>query len=64
MNETLPLEQVVQAYDRMLNGKARFRVVLTVEPQAGWRAAELVAASARPGRSGRVDPKSAIPAPA
>jgi D-arabinose 1-dehydrogenase-like Zn-dependent alcohol dehydrogenase len=26
--ETFPLEQVAAAYDRMLSGKARFRVVL------------------------------------
>jgi D-arabinose 1-dehydrogenase-like Zn-dependent alcohol dehydrogenase len=30
MNEIFPLEQVVQAYDRMMSGKARFRVVLTM----------------------------------
>ena len=29
MNEVFPLEQVGQAYERMLSGKARFRVVLT-----------------------------------
>jgi len=29
MNEVLPLEQAVQGYERMLSGKARFRVVLT-----------------------------------
>jgi D-arabinose 1-dehydrogenase-like Zn-dependent alcohol dehydrogenase len=29
MNEVFPLEKVAEAYDRMLNGKARFRVVLT-----------------------------------
>jgi len=29
MNEVFPLEQVSQAYERMLSGKARFRVVLT-----------------------------------
>jgi D-arabinose 1-dehydrogenase-like Zn-dependent alcohol dehydrogenase len=27
--ETYPLEQAEQAYDRMMSGKARFRVVLT-----------------------------------
>ncbi len=31
MNETYPLEQVAGAYDRMMSGKARFRVVLTME---------------------------------
>jgi D-arabinose 1-dehydrogenase-like Zn-dependent alcohol dehydrogenase len=31
MNESFPLERVAEAYDRMLSGKARFRVVLTVE---------------------------------
>jgi D-arabinose 1-dehydrogenase-like Zn-dependent alcohol dehydrogenase len=30
MNETLPLERASEAYDRMMSGKARFRVVLTV----------------------------------
>jgi D-arabinose 1-dehydrogenase-like Zn-dependent alcohol dehydrogenase len=29
MNEVLPLEKTVEAYDRMMSGKARFRVVLT-----------------------------------
>lgn len=31
MNETYPLERVAEAYDRMLSGKARFRVVLSME---------------------------------
>jgi D-arabinose 1-dehydrogenase-like Zn-dependent alcohol dehydrogenase len=30
MNEAFPLDQVAKAYDRMMSGKARFRVVLTV----------------------------------
>jgi D-arabinose 1-dehydrogenase-like Zn-dependent alcohol dehydrogenase len=30
MNETFPLERAAQAYDRMMSGKARFRVVLTI----------------------------------
>src|SRR5205085_6354486 len=30
MIETYPLERVAEAYDRMMSGKARFRVVLTV----------------------------------
>jgi D-arabinose 1-dehydrogenase-like Zn-dependent alcohol dehydrogenase len=30
MNETFPLDRVAQAYDRMMSGKARFRVVLTI----------------------------------
>ena len=30
MNETYPLERVTEAYDRMMSGKARFRVVLTI----------------------------------
>ena len=30
MNEVYPLEQVADAYDRMMSGKARFRVVLTM----------------------------------
>jgi len=31
MNESYPLEQASEAYERMLSGKARFRVVLTME---------------------------------
>jgi D-arabinose 1-dehydrogenase-like Zn-dependent alcohol dehydrogenase len=30
MNETFPLERVTEAYDRMMSGRARFRVVLTI----------------------------------
>jgi len=30
MVETFPLEQAAAAYDRMVSGKARFRVVLTM----------------------------------
>jgi D-arabinose 1-dehydrogenase-like Zn-dependent alcohol dehydrogenase len=30
MNETFPLERAAEAYDRMMSGKARFRVVLTI----------------------------------
>jgi D-arabinose 1-dehydrogenase-like Zn-dependent alcohol dehydrogenase len=30
MNETYPLERAAEAYDRMLSGKARFRVVLDI----------------------------------
>jgi len=30
MNETFPMEKVNEAYDRMMSGKARFRVVLTI----------------------------------
>ncbi len=30
MNENFPLERVSEAYERMLSGKARFRVVLTI----------------------------------
>ena len=29
MNEVFPLERAAEAYDRMMSGKARFRVVLT-----------------------------------
>jgi D-arabinose 1-dehydrogenase-like Zn-dependent alcohol dehydrogenase len=29
MNETFPLERAAEAYERMMSGKARFRVVLT-----------------------------------
>lgn len=31
MNEYLPLERAAEAYDRMISGKARFRVVLTMD---------------------------------
>jgi D-arabinose 1-dehydrogenase-like Zn-dependent alcohol dehydrogenase len=30
MNEVYPFEQVSEAYDRMMSGKARFRVVLDI----------------------------------
>jgi D-arabinose 1-dehydrogenase-like Zn-dependent alcohol dehydrogenase/ActR/RegA family two-component response regulator len=30
MNETFPMERVTEAYDRMMSGHARFRVVLTI----------------------------------
>ena len=30
MIETMPLERAAEAYERMMSGKARFRVVLTV----------------------------------
>jgi D-arabinose 1-dehydrogenase-like Zn-dependent alcohol dehydrogenase len=30
MNETYPLDRVSEAYDRMISGRARFRVVLTI----------------------------------
>ena len=30
MNEVFPLEKVNEAYERMMSGKARFRVVLTM----------------------------------
>jgi D-arabinose 1-dehydrogenase-like Zn-dependent alcohol dehydrogenase len=30
-NETFPLERAQEAYDRMMSGKARFRVVLTTK---------------------------------
>jgi D-arabinose 1-dehydrogenase-like Zn-dependent alcohol dehydrogenase len=30
MNETYPLEKAAEAYERMMSGKARFRVVLTI----------------------------------
>jgi D-arabinose 1-dehydrogenase-like Zn-dependent alcohol dehydrogenase len=29
MNEVFPLERAAEAYDRMMSGEARFRVVLT-----------------------------------
>jgi D-arabinose 1-dehydrogenase-like Zn-dependent alcohol dehydrogenase len=32
MNETFPLERASDAYDRMMSGNARFRVVLTIGP--------------------------------
>ena len=30
MNEVYPLERAAEAYDRIMSGKARFRVVLTM----------------------------------
>ncbi len=30
INEVFPLERVAEAYERMLSGKARFRIVLTM----------------------------------
>jgi alcohol dehydrogenase len=30
MNEVFPLERAAEAYDRMMSGKARFRVVLKI----------------------------------
>jgi D-arabinose 1-dehydrogenase-like Zn-dependent alcohol dehydrogenase len=30
MNETFPFDRVAEGYDRMMSGKARFRVVLTI----------------------------------
>jgi alcohol dehydrogenase/propanol-preferring alcohol dehydrogenase len=30
MNEVYPLERVVEGYERMISGKARFRVVLSI----------------------------------
>ena len=35
MNEVLPLERVTEAYDRMMSGKARFRVVMTTGTDYG-----------------------------
>ena len=34
MNEVFSLDQAREAYDRMLSGKARFRVVLPLAPDA------------------------------
>ena len=31
MNEVYPLERAPEAYERMMSGKARFRVVLTTD---------------------------------
>jgi D-arabinose 1-dehydrogenase-like Zn-dependent alcohol dehydrogenase len=31
MNEIFPLERVAEAYERMMSGKARFRVILSME---------------------------------
>jgi D-arabinose 1-dehydrogenase-like Zn-dependent alcohol dehydrogenase len=31
MNEVIPLEKAAEGYERMMSGKARFRVVLTME---------------------------------
>jgi D-arabinose 1-dehydrogenase-like Zn-dependent alcohol dehydrogenase len=35
MNEVYPLERAAEAYDRMMSGKARFRVVLTMGSREG-----------------------------
>jgi len=37
MNEIFPLEQVTEAYERMMSGKALFRVVLSMESQHNRR---------------------------
>jgi D-arabinose 1-dehydrogenase-like Zn-dependent alcohol dehydrogenase len=37
MNEIFPLERASEAYDRMMSGKARFRVVLTIAGQEQGR---------------------------
>ena len=34
MNEVFPLDRAAEAYDRMMSGKARFRVVLDIEEKA------------------------------
>ncbi len=34
MNEVFPLERAAEAYDRMMSGKARFRVVLDVDAKS------------------------------
>ena len=34
MNEVFPLERVTEAYERMMSGKARFRVVLEMAGKA------------------------------
>jgi alcohol dehydrogenase/propanol-preferring alcohol dehydrogenase len=34
MNEIFPLERTAEAYDRMMSGKARFRVVLDVRAKS------------------------------
>jgi D-arabinose 1-dehydrogenase-like Zn-dependent alcohol dehydrogenase len=35
MNEVYPLDRAAEAYDRMMSGKARFRVVLTMDRAKG-----------------------------
>ena len=35
MNEVYPLDRVSEAYDHMMSGKARFRVVLSIGPTSG-----------------------------
>jgi D-arabinose 1-dehydrogenase-like Zn-dependent alcohol dehydrogenase len=37
MNQTYALERVSEGYDRMMSGKARFRVVLTIGGRPGLR---------------------------
>jgi D-arabinose 1-dehydrogenase-like Zn-dependent alcohol dehydrogenase len=36
-NEVYPLEKAPEAYERMMSGKARFRVVLDLQPRSGSR---------------------------
>ena len=52
MNETFPLERASEAYDRMMSGKARFRVVLTIAGQAGPDAVAPPAMRASNGKGG------------
>jgi D-arabinose 1-dehydrogenase-like Zn-dependent alcohol dehydrogenase len=34
MNEIFPLERVTEAYERIMSGNARFRVVLSMESKS------------------------------
>ena len=56
MNETYPLDRVAEAYDRMMSGKARFRVVLAIGNQRGL--AEPSTCSRPAGSGSRVIPGS------
>ena len=58
MNEIYPLDRVGEAYDRMMSGKARFRVVLTIgsSPECGPRNSEK---NLRAGASRRSRPHAA-----
>jgi Zinc-binding dehydrogenase len=61
MNETFPLERVADAYERMLSGQARFRVVLTISNSQVGRLPE---ASFVACRTGSLAPSRRAPRPA
>jgi hypothetical protein len=61
MIETVPLERAAQAYDRMMKGKAQFRMVLVTTKKFGnWPSTTITGSRASQGASskelGRRDP--------